>query len=177
MEISQSVLGQDVYAGIDINLTGNALTIITKKQILMHWIPVVRQGLPLDEMTFQWYSTAESTWGKLEKAALRSNNVYMAIEDPTGMEQKAWQASAMINKMIGLLCGYFYDNLIEIKFPSSVIWKKRTIGNGKADKATIQRQMHEILFPNSPGRIENHHVADSAALAYYMYLEVNKDAD
>jgi len=173
MKLDRQKIGDNVYIGIDINLTGNAVTIITQRQVFMRWIPVSMQGLPLDNMVPVWCKVAEETWSKVAWIVANKQS-FVAIEDPTGMERKAWQAAAMINKMIGMLSGIFHNFNSKIYLPSSVIWKKITIGDGKADKPKVQREMFKVLYPNAKksdgDRIENHHLADSTALACYAYI-------
>lgn len=187
LKLDRNKIDDALYIGIDINLTGNALVTMTAKQVRMRWIPVPVQGMTLDNMVFIWCQVAENTWGKIEPATKDHIPIYAVIEDPTGMERKAWQAAAMINKMIGMLSIIFYDNNIKMYFPSSVIWKKETVGNGKAEKMEIQKAMFKLIYPNVPtsqtrqepkiDKIENHHIADAVALAYYGYILHQKDKE
>lgn len=181
--INTDVLVETTYIGIDINVKGFGLAVFTVEKVHLEFFNMLLykpEEFQLTNMTTIW-SLSSIELMKLVKQLISSDRkTVVTIEDPTAMSStyqkkngtvvSAWQTASILDKLFGMLSVIVISNKYVICTPSSVIWKKRVIGKGNAKKPIIQSHMYKVIYGRE-GNIENHHIADAAALAYYGYLE------
>ena len=187
MKIDRTRLETRSYIGIDVNLTGYGLAIMKYDGIILNFIDVVRQDEDINVMFPEWVrATRELFWCVDARLTNRATRNVVVIEDPSAMSAphikrhkgqivsvtSAWQTADTLNRLTGMLSVVFLDKDYVCKYPSSVMWKSKVMGDGKAEKKEVQREMGKLILPNDPNAfIDNHHVADSVALAMYGYME------
>ena len=168
--IDAGMLQEALYVGIDVNLSGLAITYMGYRGIRQNWIPINHRDKTLNELVLEWRRATIELYHDMVGMVKAGAKVTVVIEDPAGMGGP-WQTAAHLNKIIGMLAMVFAEADWRLALPSSMTWKKRTIGEGNASKEDVQAAMSKLLYPLGEGYIENHHIADSTAMAYYGYLE------
>ena len=175
----------NAYVGIDVNLSGYGLAILTDKEITLRFIPFIRKD-KLDEAMPKYIQAAFELL-KLVANKCAAYDLIAAIEDPTSMAApkimkkknrivkvtSLWQVASTLDKLVGILA-YALSipilfNSTRVIYPSSVIWKKAIVGDAWAKKEKVARVASvRLLGKEMIGYFEgNHHISDSVALAMY----------
>lgn len=154
------------YVGIDVNLSGYGLAILTVREIVLKFIPFVQKE-KTDKAMVEWVEITRVTRDIISHKA-QGDTIIVAVEDPTGMGQQpgTWMTAAILNKLTGILAAELPGR---ITYPSSVTWKKAICKNGKAKKDEVAAVVSlELLGVSDKNYFDgNHHISDALALAYY----------
>jgi len=188
LKIDRERLTTSSFIGIDVNLSGLGLAIIKYDGIILNFIDMVRQDEDINKMFPEWVrATRELFLCVNSHLEHRDTWNVVVIEDPSAMSApniikkdgkiikvtSAWQTADVLNRLTGMLSVVFIDKGYKCLYPSSVMWKSKVMGHGKAEKKEIQSEMGKLIMPNAPDSesyIQNHHIADSLALAVYGYI-------
>ncbi len=177
----------NAYVGIDVNLSGYGLAILTVREIVLRFIPFVQKE-KINEAVSEWVMSTRLV-DDIVKHRCQDDKIIIAIEDPTGMgainlgkidergridakrirqQSGAWMVAATLNKLVGMLSSELFQ-MGELIYPSSVIWKKAICKDGKAKKDEVAAVVSlELLGVSDKDYFEgNHHISDALALAYY----------
>ena len=185
--IQADVLKDNNYIGVDVNIKGFGLAVFTLEKVHLEFLdmfPHRPEEYHLTNMTTIWAKSCIAVMLLIKELVNPDRKIIFVIEDPTAMGSiytkkdgtivTAWQTASILDKLTGMLAVIAVQNNYKLYTPSSVIWKKRVLGKGDAKKPAIQSEMYKIIYGRASrdgGSIENHHVADGAALAYYGYKE------
>ena len=173
--INADVLKDNNYIGVDVNIKGFGLAVFTLEQVHLGFLdmfPYKPEEFNIACMSVTWSKSVIRLMDLVEELITVERKTIFVIEDPTamGLTPGAWQTASILDKLVGMLSVIAVQDGYALRTPSSVIWKKRVLGKGDAKKPLIQSEMYKIIYGRE-GSIENHHVADRAALAYYGYKE------
>lgn len=169
------------YVGIDPNLSGFGVAIFTEREITLRFISIAQKA-KTEDAVIEWFAAVRAVLD-LVRAKCATNDILIAIEDPTGMEQKAWLTASVLNKLIGMLCYSLQTENARIILPSSVTWKSKVCGNARATKEEVMlTTSHKMLGVENPDYFDgNHHISDAVALAMfaesYDMGDVNTDKE
>lgn len=181
--IDTEVLKEATYIGIDVNIKGLGLAVFAAEKVHLEFfdmIPWSPDEYDTTNMTTIWSLSCIQLLESVHEKIDSDRKTILVVEDPTAMGSfhttkdgrvtSSWQTASILDKLVGMLSVIAIQYKWKVLTPSSVMWKKRVIGDGKAKKPAIQSHMYNVIYGRE-GEIANHHVADSAALAYYGYLE------